>query len=166
MDKITGTQQRLSQVLIVLIAVTLFLGFPLPPTAAAYAADGDEPTESAEPATSDGAIDTAPTAPATLKDATLKSLKKSTGKLMPAFKNTKTSYTLIIAKTKASVKITPKATSTKSKIAIKNGGKYKNVKSTTVKFNRKGQTKTISIRVTAEDKVTVRTYKIRVSREM
>jgi hypothetical protein len=97
-------------------------------------------------------------------DNKLKKLVKSTGTISPKFKASRTSYKLTIAKGKNSVRITPTKNHSKAKLQIKTaGGKYKSVKSVTVKLNR-GKSKTVKIRVTSESGA-IKTYKVKVIRK-
>jgi uncharacterized repeat protein (TIGR02543 family) len=105
-------------------------------------------------------------APKPSNDATLKSLKFSRGKLSPKFKFTKRSYTLKLKKSQSSVRVRAAKHSSKATIRVKIGsGKYKLVKSVNqvVKIG-KGKSKTLYIKVTAEDGKTVKTYKIKIKR--
>jgi hypothetical protein len=97
------------------------------------------------------------------KDAKLKKIKLSKGKLSGKFKASKTSYKLKLSAKKKSVKITPVTNHAKAKVKIKVGnGKYKAVKSVKVKL-KKGRSKTVKIKVTAENGVT-KIYKVKVIR--
>jgi flavin-binding protein dodecin len=98
------------------------------------------------------------------EDAELKTIKKSTGKLSPAFRADVTSYTLTIPKSKSTVKITPVKTDKNEKIEIRTAnGKYRSVTSVNVKVV-KGGNKTVWIKATSEDDAT-KTYKITVIRK-
>jgi hypothetical protein len=67
------------------------------------------------------------------------------------------------ASAKSKVKITPIASHSKAKVQIKvGGGKYKTVKNATIKLG-KGKSRTVSIKVTAENGAT-KTYKLKVTR--
>jgi hypothetical protein len=97
-------------------------------------------------------------------DNILKKLAKSTGSISPKFKGSRTSYKLTIAKGKNSVRITPTKNHSKAKLQMKTvGGKYKSLKSVTVKLN-KGKSKTVTIRVTSESGA-IKTYKVKVIRK-
>jgi uncharacterized repeat protein (TIGR02543 family) len=105
-------------------------------------------------------------APKLSKDAALKTLKISKGKLSPKFKRTKNSYTLKLKKSQSSVRVRATKNAPKATIRVKVGsGKYKTVKSVNqiIKVG-KGKSKTLYLKVTAEDGKTVKTYKIKIKR--
>ncbi len=93
----------------------------------------------------------------------LKSLKASKGKFTKKFKATRTKYTLKLKKSQSKTKIYAKKAQSTAKTYIKIGkGKYKSRSSITVKLN-KGKSKTVYIKVKAQNGKT-RTYKVIVKR--
>jgi len=96
-------------------------------------------------------------------DNNLKSLKITKGKLSKKFKAATTSYTLKLKKNQKSTKITAAKAQAESKVQIKVGnGKFKDISKATVKV-AKGKSKTIKIKVTAENGSS-KTYTVKVKR--
>jgi hypothetical protein len=100
------------------------------------------------------------------ENANLKSLRLSTGKLSLKFKKNRTWYRAKIASGKNSVMIKAKEASSYAKLQMKIGtkGKYKVVDNIRVKL-RKGQSRNVFIRVTAQDGKTRKIYVINVTRK-
>jgi uncharacterized repeat protein (TIGR02543 family) len=100
---------------------------------------------------------------------TIKSLKTSSGKVKPGFSASKKSgYKLTIAAGKKSVTLTPKRKSGSSKMTYRLGkkGKWKKLPKGKIKVAlAKGQSKTVQIRVIAQDTTKKSIYKITVKRE-
>jgi len=107
----------------------------------------------------------APLAVKTLKsnNAYLKSLKKNTGAFSKPFAKSRYSYVLKISRTKPSVTITAAKAHAGAKLQFKVGGKWKTVDKLKVSLKR-GQTKTVTMRVVAQDGKTIKTYKVKVTR--
>jgi hypothetical protein len=96
----------------------------------------------------------------------LKLIKLSTGMLDKKFGKYTFYYNVNVGAKKKSITIFPKKQSKKAKLQIKVGtkGKYKVLKSIKVKL-KKGQSKKIYIRVSAQDGVCKRTYVVKVMRK-
>lgn len=93
----------------------------------------------------------------------LKSLKASNGTLTKKFKSTKTKYSLKLKNNQSKTKISVKKAQNVAKVQIKVGkGKYKTKSSITVQV-AKGKSKTVYIKVKAQDGKT-KTYKVIVKR--
>jgi hypothetical protein len=101
----------------------------------------------------------------TSRDASLKSIKVSAGKLVPTFAKTRYSYSDTIAKSKSSVKITVASTVAGSKVQMKIGGGSWSTATSKVVGLSKGQSKMVFVRVTATDKLTVANYSVKVTRK-
>lgn len=98
-------------------------------------------------------------------NAKLKKIKPSTSKLSKKFKSTKTKYTVTIKKNKGSIKIKATKAVSGQKIRMKIGsGKYKTTNSIKVKL-KKGKKKVVTIKVTAPNGTTTKTYKVTVKRK-
>lgn len=97
-------------------------------------------------------------------DATLKSISTSKGKLSPSFSKTTANYKVALTKSTGGAKITVASTRGASKIQMMVGnGSWSTTNNKTVSLN-KGQSKTVFIKVTATDNVSVRNYAVKVSR--
>ena len=107
--------------------------------------------------------DTTVTARWTSTNAKLKSIKPSTGKLNRKFAASRTAYTLPLSRKKSRVTITASPAHSKAKVEFRINKKWKKANSQTVRLSR-GSSQTVKIRVTAEDKQTVRTYTVKVTR--
>jgi hypothetical protein len=98
-------------------------------------------------------------------DTKLKSIKLSTGKLSPKFKNTKVSYKTTIAAKKSKVKITVAPSFVSAQVKMKAGsGKWKITKSINA-TPKKGKSQKVLIKVTATDGKTVKNYSVKVTRK-
>jgi uncharacterized repeat protein (TIGR02543 family) len=119
------------------------------------------------PAPQDAAVaGDAAAVPKLSRDAALKSLKFSRGKLSPRFSRTKKSYTLKLKKGQSSVRVRAAKKSSAATVRVKIGsGKYKLVKSVNqlIKVG-KGKSKILYVKITAEDGKTARIYQIRIKR--
>ena len=96
-------------------------------------------------------------------NAKLKSIKPSTGKLNRKFAASRTAYTLPLSRSKSRVTISASPAHSKAKVEFRINKKWKKVNSQTVRLSR-GSSQTVKVRVTAEDKQTVRTYTVKVTR--
>jgi uncharacterized repeat protein (TIGR02543 family) len=92
----------------------------------------------------------------------LSGLKVSTGKLSPKFSSSRTSYTLSIARSNSSVKITPSKANSKAVVQFKSGSKWKTASSYTAKPAR-GKSVKVQFRVIAESGA-VKNYTVTVKR--
>lgn len=99
------------------------------------------------------------------KDAKLKSITISKGKLSPAFRSTRTSYSTLVSAKTTKVGVTARAKVSGSRIKMKVGaGKWKTTRSVTVK-PRRGKSVNVYIKATATDKVTTKSYLVKVRRK-
>jgi uncharacterized repeat protein (TIGR02543 family) len=99
------------------------------------------------------------------KDATLKKLRLSKGKLTSRFKPTKKKYNVVLSVNTASVRLKPTTKHKSAKIAIKvSGGGYRRISSVKVPVAR-AKKKIVWIRVTAQDVKTRHIYRVVIKRK-